>query len=314
MAGKRTAAWSSVLALGVVLGLGCGPKATLTQATPMASLETYGTVLVRVGYNPNDPATQNQVSALEFITADRLRRKCRFTQVVLASQQPQTRADLIMDLNIQRLFFGADPSQGGLIKFHSSSQATADVALVLSDGINDELVGSAQIRGRSSAVTASSPEAQAVTVVADKVAEVMKTSGCHLERVARAPEPAEPKTGGPAATGGDGGLGESGTGDPGTETPGPDQEKLQQAEALNNEGKGLFRQANAAGATGKFEAAVQLVEDPRYYFNLCLAREAEGKLDAALAACQKVKSIAKTERLIEKADQRLEIIRGKSGK
>jgi len=302
-----------MLALALGLGLGCGPKATLTQATPIASLETYGSVLVRVGYNPGVPGTQNQVSALEYMTADRLRRACRFKQVVLASQQPQARTDLIMDMNIQQVFFGADPNQGGLIKFHNSSQATADVAVILSDGINDDLVGSAQIRGRSAAVTTASPEAQAITVVADKVAEIMKTSGCQLDRVARAPEPPPKPTATTGQTGGGTGDG-SGTGEGTGEETGQRQETIDQAEALNDEGKGLFRQANAAAAAAKFQAAIDLIADPRYYFNLCLAREAEGKLDAAKTACEQIKTMGADERLIAKATERIEIIKSKRGK
>jgi len=312
MVGRSAAVWSGMLALG--LALGCGPKATLTQATPIASLETYGSVLIRVGFNQGVPGTQNQVAALEYMTADRLRRACRFNQVLLASQQPQARTDLIMDMNIQQLFFGADPNQGGLIKFHNSSQATADVAVILSDGINDELVGSAQIRGRSAAVTTASPEAQAITVVADKVAEIMKTSGCHLDRVARAPEPPPQTTTTAVGQTGTGEQTGEGSGSEGGEEKGQRQETIDQAEALNDEGKTLFRQANAAGASAKFQAAIDLIADPRYYFNLCLAREAEGKFDAALTACQQIKSMGGDERLVAKATERVEIIKSKRGK
>ncbi|MBT8495625.1 MAG: hypothetical protein KJO07_21435, partial [Deltaproteobacteria bacterium] len=73
------------------------------------------------------------------------------------------------------------------------------------------------------------------------------------------------------------------------------------------------RQANASGAAAKFQAAIALVPDARFYFNLCLAREAEGKFPAAGKACRQVKSATgSSERLREKAAQRLDIIAKKS--
>ncbi len=312
MVGKRNAALVAGVSLISLVAIGCGPKATVTRATKMANLQSFGTVLVRVGSNPNQPTTNTQVAALEYLTADRLRRTCKFQNVALYSQQPQDKVDLIMDLNIQQLFRGADPAQGGLIKFHSDQQATADVAIMLSDGINDELLGSAQIRGKSSAVMASSPESQAITAVADRLAQMMKKSGCALERVARAPEPKEPPPANPPVNP-DNPVDPNNPDNPPQPT-GPTQETIDQAEARNNEGKGLFRQANAAGAGAKFQLAIDLIPDPRYYFNLCLAREAQGEFDSAIAACHAVSDKGGTDRLKSKAGERISIIESKAAK
>ena len=56
-----------------------------------------------------------------------------------------------------------------------------------------------------------------------------------------------------------------------------------QAEALNEEGKTLYKNGNFAGAAEKFRQAIQLSpNDPRYYFNLCATLGSLEQYDDAL--------------------------------
>ena len=97
------------------------------------------------------------------------------------------------------------------------------------------------------------------------------------------------------------------TGDP--TTPPPDNSQAR-AEALNDEGKTSFRSGDAQSAEDKFAEAASLFPDPRYNFNLCLAREALKKYKAALSACTAVEQSG-VARLVSKAKARIKLINEK---
>jgi tetratricopeptide (TPR) repeat protein len=60
------------------------------------------------------------------------------------------------------------------------------------------------------------------------------------------------------------------------------------AEHFNDQGKALFLRGDFEGAAASFREALELVQDPRYDFNLCAALEKSGDWDAALEACDEV--------------------------
>jgi tetratricopeptide (TPR) repeat protein len=140
---------------------------------------------------------------------------------------------------------------------------------------------------------AQSPEYQAVGAVASQLGKVLAKSGCTGDRIARAP--AEPSDQTSAAPEG---------GDP---EPGSEAETLARAEALNDEGKRLFLSADMNGALGKFQEAAQLVPDPRFELNICLAYEALKRYDDAIATCEKVAAQTANPRVAAKAKERVAI-------
>lgn len=278
--------WSSAALLLLVAAAGCVASATVRRTTPVANLQSFRTLLVRVD---GSPEARRYASVLEFHAADKLRGTCAFDQVVTSRERPVQPPDLILDLNLQRAFRGGE----GLIQ--NPNLATIDVTLVLSDGVDDELLGSADIRGKSSAVYVANqnPEEQAIAAVSARVAQIMERSGCTGARVARAePEPAP---------------------DEATPDDEVDPDLLARAEAENDAGKQLFRAADIAGAKARFQAAIALHRDARFLFNLCLAHEALKELSEASSVCQQVIDMQPEPRLAEKAQMRLGIIRDKRG-
>lgn len=270
------------LVLTGALGLAaCGPSASVKRTTPVANLQQYQNVLVRVG---SSPGLEQYTSVLEFATTDNMMQHCAFSRVTGPTQLGQTRPDLLVDLNIRTTQRGG----GGFIK--NPNLATVNVTMVLSDGIDESLLGSAEIVGKSSAVAmqGADPENQALLAVAERVTTILSKSGCSGTRIARA-EPAPQPVAPVAPTG---------------ITP----EQLAQAEAANDEGKRLFRAAEIAAAKVQFQQAIQISPDPKYQFNLCLAHEALKEFDQAVAACQSVINANSEQRLTEKAQQRLSII------
>jgi hypothetical protein len=269
--------------------LGCTPKATVQRTTPVANLQAYRQVLVRgsagqmAGWQGGDLANR---------TAAHVQRLCQFDGVVVGDQDaPDDRYDLVVDLNV----LASGRGGGGLI--HNPNLAVVDVAMVLSDGISDELLGSASIRGQSSAVVVSNvpPEAQALEVVAEQVGKILLKSGCGGQRLAReepTPEETEP---------------------PRPIKPETTEEELAEAESLNNQGKSLFRSAKVDEARARFEAAIALNPDPRYMMNLCLAHEALKDYERAIATCRDVITAKPERRLVEKAEQRIQLIEDKRG-
>ncbi|MCP4447387.1 MAG: hypothetical protein GY811_18865 [Myxococcales bacterium] len=273
------------VALASALSLcGCGPSASVKRTTPVANLQSYQNVLVRVA---SAQGLERYTSVLEFATTDSMMQRCAFTRVGSPTQVGQTRPDLLVDLNIRRTQRGG----GGLIK--NPNLATVNVTMVLSDGIDESLLGSAEIEGKSSAVgiDGADPEDQALIAVAKRVTAILSKSGCTGERVARAATPVEPA-------------------EP-VQPVGITPEQLAQAETANDEGKRLFRAAEIAAAKEQFLQAIRVSPSPKYQFNLCLAHEALNEYDQAAVACQQVIDGGTEPRLSEKAQQRLTIIADK---
>jgi hypothetical protein len=293
---RRLLAWTGAVAVVAVGGwAACQPTATVRRTVPVAKLETYRSIIVRA---QGVHEAGGLIPTLEVRAADRLRAGCRFDDVRARGQHGDPGgSDLLLDLNIQRSYRGGD----GFIK--NLNLATVDVLLVLSDGASEDLLGSAWIRGQSSqmAVSGRMPEDQALDAVVDKIGEVMVQAGCGSPRVDRpvAETPAPPPA---SASAGDAGAGEPATAvDP----------KVQKAEALNDDGKRKFREADVAGSAELFRQAIALVPDPRYYFNLCFAYETLKQWDAAIGACNDVLARNPTAELAEKTRTRIQTIRDK---
>jgi hypothetical protein len=258
--------------------LSCRPTGQIERSTPVANLRSYRSVLVRVSGLAQAGPVANM---LGYRTSAYLRTRCKFDAVDY--QGPPAKNDLIVDLNIARSYRGGDAA----IKNYNLH--TLDVSLVLSDGVSDELLGSATIRGQSAPLntTGLPPVRQAVDAVAQQVAMLMSDSGCELPRVARV-ELGAPRT------------------------PPPDS-SAQDAERANQEGKEQFRQGDARAAKESFLRALALAADPRYQFNLCLAEESLNDLAAATSSCQKVLQMNPSVQLKEKVELRLKILRERRG-
>lgn len=266
--------------------LGCHPSASVERTMPVANLQTYRTVALRVSAVPQ---AQGQAYYLESSVLARLGQVCGFSGVGRYNGSP---ADLYLDLNVT----GAGRGGSGWIT--NANLATIDTLLVLTDGQSGDLIGSARIHGQSSqmAINNTNPEQQAVDVVAKTIADMLAKSGCSGPRIAKAtpPPPPPPATG--SATGSD-------------TTPPPDTEAHRaEAEKLNDDGKTKFRTADLPGAIALFQQANQLVPDPRYLFNLCLAYEAEQQWDQATASCKQARTMSPKPELQAKIDHRLELL------
>jgi len=257
----------------------------IKSTTPIASLQSYQVVLVRV---TSVPALERYTPLLELSAADAILSKCNFARVVGPSQLAQLAnlsPDLIVDLRIRQSV------RGGSGFITNPNLAVVDVTMVLSDGEDESLLGSTEIQGKSSGIgTGQNPESEALVAVAKRVSSVLAYSGCVGQRAARAITQAPPVA-----------------------QPGPGlapipPEELAQAEADNDEGKRLFRSADIASAKEYFLRAAALVPDPRFYFNLCLAHEALAELEQALQSCTRVLEYSPTPKLADKATQRLQIL------
>ena len=279
------------LGLGLVVVLaGCRPSATVQRTVPLANLQPYTGLVVRAN---GSPARRSGRLAflLEHAAAERIRSRCAFTDVQAGSDAPPDMpADLFLDVTVQRTFRGGE----GLIQ--NQNQATVDVKLVLSDGVDEELVGAADIRGKSGGIVVNnrSPEEEAINVVADSIAAIMVRSGCSGPRVARARPPARRP---PEGDQGDLELVADQQSDP-----------RAKAEAENEEGKRRFRAADVPGAKLHFQAAIRLHRDARYVLNMCLAEEALGRVDAAVTTCRSVIAMKPPPEVADKARTRLEIL------
>ena len=273
---------SLALALTVVVLAACQPTATVRQQSPIANLRTYRVVGIRVA---GAGAGSRWTDELEAAVVQHVSKQCYFDSVVTSAQLANADADLVVDLNIQRVF------RGGTGIIQNDQKATMDVLLVLSEGASEDLVGSVWIRGESPTmhISGSVPERQALEVVADSVGRVLHASGCSLARIDPEPEP-EPE--------------------PNHE---PVTDNVAEAERLNNEGKALVKAADIEGAVARFLAAVELAPDPRYYFNLCFSYQALKQYDAALRQCQEVLDRHPTDQLREKTKQRITRIRETKG-
>jgi hypothetical protein len=279
----RVPAWSLA-----ILIAGCHPSATVERTMPVANLQSYRTVALNV--RSTAFASQGQAMFLEAAVVDKLRQQCQFDQIVRPGAAP---ADVMLDLNITNVARGG----GGWVT--NSNTAIVDTLLVLSDGQNGELLGTARIKGKSSGmiINNSVPEREAIDAVAKSVADLLAKSGCSGPRVARS-EPAEPP---PTHTGQGAGSG-SGSGSA------PDESRRAEAETLNEQGKEKLRGADIPGALAAFQQANALVPDARYQYNVCLAFEAGEQWSNAIAACKQARAMNPEPRLLAKIDRRIELI------
>ena len=164
----------------LVLAAGCHASATVQNTMPVANLQSYRTVALRV--HSTAFASQGQATYLETAVLDQLRQRCGFEQVEEAGGAP---ADVVLDLNVTHTQRGS----GGIIE--NQNVAMIDTLLVLSDGQTGDLLGTASIHGKSSGVIINngSPEQEAAGAVAKAVVQLLATSGCSGPRVARAETP-----------------------------------------------------------------------------------------------------------------------------
>jgi tetratricopeptide (TPR) repeat protein len=265
----------------------CTPSASVKQTTPVANLQSYGVVAVRAAQGSIDHRLSQR---LVDDTVLQLTGHCHFHRVMPAEHLGNQQPDLIIDLNIRSSTRGG----GGLIQ--NANKAVVEVLVVLSDGISQDLLGTAWFSGESAAVLtgAESPEHQAVGAVARELGQVLTRSGCTGTRVARAPEPGE-------------GEDEGGGGDAAS-SGGVDPERLTRAEALNEEGKKQFLAGEMDRALGSFQQAAQVVPDARFQLNICLAYEALKRYDEAIATCELVATQTVNPRVAAKASDRLAIL------
>jgi tetratricopeptide (TPR) repeat protein len=273
--------------------LGCHPSASVERTMPVANLQTYKTVALRVAAVPQ---AQGQAYYLESAVLERLHGQCGFEAVARAGGQP---ADLYLDLNVTAA------GRGGSGWITNANLATMDTLLVLTDGQSGELIGSARIHGQSSqmALNNNNPEQQAVDVIAKTIADMLAKSGCSGPRIAKAPPPVTtppPNTGSAEQPAQGSGAGSA--------TVAADTEAHRaEADKLNEDGKLKFRSADLSGAIALFEQANQLAPDARYTFNICLAYEAQQQWDQAIATCKEARSTAKPD-LQAKIDHRLDLL------
>ena len=285
----RATAWF----LAAVLA-GCHPSATVEHTMPVANLQSYRTVALRV--QASTWASQQQAMYLQNAVLDKLHQQCGFEQVGPVGAAP---ADVVLDLNIT----GAGRGGGGWIQ--NPAIATLDTLLVLTDGQSGELLGTARIHGKSSGIVMNNsiPENEAIEIVAKTIADLLAKSGCSGPRVARAEPPPPP---GPTAGSGSSTAEGSGTAPP--PPPPPDDARRKQAEGLNEQGKDKLRTADIAGALAAFQQANALVPDARYQYNVCLAFEAQEQWDSATTACKQARAMNPEPRLVTKIDHRLELL------
>jgi hypothetical protein len=293
--------------LAAALAVACRPSASVERTTPVANLQIYRSVGLKVGAVGG---AGDQAPALEQAVIAEIQRRCEFESVRMGTERGPDGPDLLLDLTIQRSGRGGD----GLVQ--NMNQAMLDVLLVLSDGVDGELVGSALIKGRSSAVLVdgSNPEEQAAEVVSKPVGDMLDQAGCRGPRIAR-PTPEAPPTP-PVATGGaDAGAGQvAQAGDAGVAAPvATDEQRRADADAANEAGKQKFRTGDPTGALADFRRAMELIRDARYAMNVCLAHEALEQWDQATRACDDVLAMEPPAALADKARQRKAIIAQRRG-
>jgi hypothetical protein len=204
---------------------------------------------------------------------DRLRKKCGFAQVSKADEGGA--ADILIDLNLAQTARGGG---GGWVS--SSSTASVETLVVLTDAHDGELLGTARIRGKSSGMIINNapPENEAIDVVAKTVGDLLAKSGCSGPRVARVEPVVDPGPG----TG-------SGSGE-GSAAP-IDESKRGEADALNDKGKEKLYSDDIPGALALFQQANSLLPDARYQYNVCLAYIGQEHWDEASAACKQARAM-----------------------
>ncbi len=75
------------------------------------------------------------------------------------------------------------------------------------------------------------------------------------------------------------------------------------AEQLNEQGKALFKQERYYEASKRFRMAIELNDDPRYYFNLCMTLRVLEQYEQAMSECQAARGRASGSPLAEKIDE-----------
>jgi tetratricopeptide (TPR) repeat protein len=267
----------------------CGCASTGTSRTVQRAttpLGHFSPVMLRV--TPLVPAAQEAVE-LEAVVAARLRSTCGWQEVFTASSTPEAPAALLVDARIA-LLERVDSSDRAMLGA-MAGQARMVVAVDFIDLKTQQRIGAAEVEGTSSGgSTLAGGTDEAMERVVEKMVEVMRQEGCttrtKTQTAGGGTVGAEPP---PAAT----------------LTP------AVQAEALNQEGKDLYKAKDFKGAVTKFEAAIAIAPEARYYFNVCAAHDQLGSLDAALAACGEVLNKSPTDELKTKAEKRIEAIRAK---
>ena len=171
--------------------------------------------------------------------------------------------------------------------------AIVDVSMVLSDVAENELLGSAEIRGKSPDIYTGGaiPEIQAIDAVSSRLADVLVSSGCGSERLTKQP------------------VVEKSIQKPSSSSALLNEADLKRAEAFNDEGKDHFRAGDIEFARNSFLEAIQIQKHPKFVFNLCLAQEGLHLYREALASCQEALNLAEEDRLKEKAKLRIEEIK-----
>lgn len=273
---------------------GCHPSATVENTMPVANLQSFHTVALRV--HTTAFASQGHAAFLESAVLTKLKQQCGFEQVGRAGTTP---ADVVLDLNITGMGRGG----GGFVT--NPNQATIDTLLVLSEGQNGELLGTARIHGKSSGmiINNAQPENEAIEVVAKTVADILAKSGCSGPRIARAAEP--PPRPLPPPDQGSAGSASQGSA---AVIPPPDEGHRAEAEALNDQGKEKLYGADIAGAIALFQQANTLLPDARYEFNVCVALGAQEQWDNAMTACRQARGMNPQPNLAAKIDNRLDLL------
>ena len=266
----------------------CGCASTGTSRTVQKSavpLGHFSPVMLRV--TPLVPAEQEALE-LEAVTAARLRSVCGYQQVLTASSTPDAPAALLVDARIALL--ERVDSQDRAAMGAMAGQARMVVAVDFIDLKTKQRIGAAEVEGTSSGgSTLAGGTDEAMERVVEKMVEVMRQEGCTARTVAQQQPPP-----------------------PGTEPPPqPQLTPAVEAEALNQQGKDLYKAKDYRGALAKFQAAIAIAPEGRYYFNVCAAHDQLGEKDAALAACAEVLKRNPTEELKVKAEKRIEAIRAK---
>ncbi len=262
-----------VLAL-VLFVAACHASATVQNTMPVANMQYYHSVALRV--RSNVMGYQGFGQFLEQSVNTNLRQKCGFEAV----GGPNEKAELVLDITITKA--GKD---SGFITVQNKT--VMEALLVLSDGQNGDLLGTANISGNSATMTTnnSNPDQEAVEVVGQAVANLLVKSGCSGPRIAR-PEPAKVES--PA--------------------PGADESRRPEAEKLNEDGKNQMFGAHLPEALALFQQANSLLPDARYEFNVCLSLGVMEKWDDAIGACNKAKTMNAKPELVAKIDRRLEAL------
>src|SRR5262245_46298388 len=116
-------------ALALFLLVACKPSATIQNTTPIANLQTYRAIALRV--RSTQFATQGLAMAMETAVVNHIRQRCGFDNVGPANSP----SDIILDLTITKY------AKGGDSWIRNENQVVMDTLMVLSDPTDGELLG-----------------------------------------------------------------------------------------------------------------------------------------------------------------------------